>query len=157
MGRRHLSRLVLSVAALATASTAVATTGLRWQEVAAGLTMPSGKHATVGYLSVSRRQERVWLSRLPPGDRSAVTRLDLTETAAVAVFLDGFPCGSHIDLIGATREGSTLTIRLAYTPLPAGVAACVRIRTPYHVLGIPRTSLGRPAPVHVDIAARARG
>jgi hypothetical protein len=154
--RRHLIRLLVLVGVLAAATAAAAATGVKWGVLFTGTTTPSGKQAPVGYVAVTRAQERPWRARLTPSDRAALARLNLVSTGAVAVFLDGLACASHVTTTSVTRSGSTLTARFAFTRPPIGVAMCVRTSTPYVVLSVSRKSLGRPAPTHVDVIARAR-
>jgi hypothetical protein len=81
----------------------------------------------------------------------------LTRTAVIAVFLDGMPCGSRLTTNAVTRTSpTTLRVRIAYTRLPIGQAMCVRMSTPYLALTVSRQALGRPAPTHVTVDARAR-
>jgi hypothetical protein len=123
----------------------------------AGTTEPTGSQAPVGYIAVTRAQERTWSSRLTADDRAALGRVNLTRTAVVAVFLDGMPCASHLTTNAVTRTSpTTLRVRIAYTRPPVGVAMCVRTSTPYVALAVSRQSLGRPAPTHVTVDAHAR-
>jgi hypothetical protein len=157
MGRRDLIRLAVLAGALAAASVAAAAaTGVRWSVLVTGTTTPGGNQVPVGYVAVTRAQERRWLPRLSADDQRAVRRLDLTGAAAVAVFLDGLPCASHVGVTKVTRDRETLTVRFAYTPPPIGVATCVRTSTPYVVLAVTRKTLGTPPPTHVEVVARAR-
>jgi len=156
MERRHLIRLLAVAGMLAAVATAAAATGVRWGLLVSGTTTPSARQAPIGFVSVTRAQERVWLPRLTPDDRAAILRLNLVNTGAVAVFLDGLPCASRVTTTRVTRSGKTLTVRLVYTRPPIGVATCVRTSTYYIVLGVSRKTLGRPAPTHVDVIARAR-
>jgi hypothetical protein len=158
VGRGNLIRLVAVLAgALAAAAPAVAATGVRWSPLFGGTTEPSGSQAPVGYIAVTRAQERTWSGRLAADDRAALSRTSLTQNAVVAVFLDGMPCGSHLTTNAVTRASSTtLRIRIAYTRPPIGQAMCVRTSTPYIALTVSRQSLGRPAPTHVTVDARAR-
>jgi hypothetical protein len=151
--------MIRSLAALAfvtVAASAAAATGVRWTPLAQGTTEPSGAQAPVGYLAVTRAQERLWSGRLTSSDRAALQRLNLTTSAAVAVFLDGMPCASKVAVSGVTRASSTLTVHIVYTPLPIGVGMCVRTSTAYFVLAAARGSLGRPVPARVAVVARAR-
>ena len=149
-------RAFAALAFLAVAATAAAATGVRWTTLAQGTTEPSGKQAAVGYLALTRAKEQVWAPRLDAAGRAALKRLDLSTSAAVAVFLDGLPCASRIAVGAVTRAGTTLTVRILYTRPPIGVAACVRTSTAYVVLAVKRSSLGRPVPNRVAIVARAR-
>jgi hypothetical protein len=147
---------VLIAGALAAAATAVAATGVRWSPLLHGTTEPSGAQAPKGYLAVTRLQERSWAGRLTPADRTALARVDLTKAAVLAAFLDRMPCATKVTTTGVTRSGSTVTVRIAYTSPPIGVAACVRTSTAYVVLGASRTSLGALAPTRVNVVVRAR-
>jgi len=156
--RGHLIRaLICAAAAAAVAAPSAAGAGaIRWSLVASGTTLPNGKQSPTGYLAQTRAQEAVWFRRLEPADRTAVRRIGLTRNVAVPAFLDGLPCASHVGVTSLTRAGSTLTVRIAYTRPPIGVATCVRTSTPYVVVRVGRTALGKPAPRHVDVVARAR-
>ena len=149
-------RALAALAFVTVAASAAAATGVRWTPLAQGTTVPSGKQAPVGYLAVTRAQERPWSARLTGSDRATLQRLNLTTSAAVAAFLDGLPCASKVSVAGVTRASSTLTVHIAYTPPPIGVGMCVRTSTPYVVLAVARGSLGRPVPAHVAVVARAR-
>jgi len=158
MGRGNLIRFAAVLAgALAAVASATAATGVRWSPLFSGATEPRGSQAAVGYIAVTRTQERIWSGRLTADDRAALGRVNLTRNAVVAVFLDGMPCGSHLTTEAVTRTSpTTLHVRLAYTRPPPGVAMCVRTSTPYFGLTISRQSLGRPAPTHVTVDAHAR-
>jgi hypothetical protein len=158
MGRGNLIRLVAVLAgALAAVASATAATGVRWSPLFSGTTEPTGSQAAVGYIAVTRAQERTWSGRLATDDRAALGRVNLTRNAVVAVFLDGMPCGSHLATQAVTRTSpTTLHVRIAYTRPPIGMAMCVRTSTPYIGLTILRQSLGRPAPTQVTVDARAR-
>jgi len=149
-------RALAALTLLAVAAPAAAATGVRWTPLAQGTTEPSGKQQPVGYVAVSRAQERTWSARLTASDRAALQRLNLTQSGAIAVFLDGMPCASHVAVAGVTRSSSTLTVRIAFTRPPIGMATCVRASTAYVVLAAARSSLGRPVPTRVAIVARAR-
>ena len=139
------------------AASAAAATGVRWSPLFSGTTEPSASRAPVGYIAVTRAQERSWSGRLGADDHAALGRVNLTRNAVVAVFLDGMPCGSHLTTEAVTRmSATTLRVRLAYTPPPPGVAMCVRTSTPYVGLTVTRQSLGRPAPTRVTVDAHAR-
>jgi hypothetical protein len=130
---------------------------VRWSPLFSGTTEPSGSQAPVGYVAVTRTQERSWSGRLAGDDRAALGRVSLTRSAVLAVFLDGMPCGSHLTIDAVSRTSSTtLRVRIAYTRPPLGQAMCVRTSTPYIALTVPRPSLGRPAPTHVTVDAHAR-
>ena len=130
---------------------------MRWSPLLSGTTEPSGNQAPVGYIAVTRVQERTWSGRLAADDRAALGRVNLARTAAVAVFLDGMPCGSHLTTDAVTRtSATTLRVRIAYTRPPIGQAMCVRTSTPYLALTVPRQSLGRAVPTHVTVDAHAR-
>jgi hypothetical protein len=138
-------------------ASAAAATGVRWSPLYSGTTEPRGSQAAVGYIAVTRAQERPWSGRLAADDRAALARVDLTRTAVVAVFLDGMPCASHLTTNAVTRTSSTtLRVRITFTRPPIGVAMCVRTSTPYIALAVTRQSLGRPAPTHVTVDAHAR-
>lgn len=157
MGRRHLIRALLLIAGtLAAAATAAAATGVKWTVVTHGATEPSGRQAPVGYISTTRAQEQKWAPRLAVRDRSTVGKLALESRVLVAAFLDGLPCSTNVATTGVTRSGATLTVKIAFTRPPIGMATCIRTSTPYVVLSVPRASLGKPAPTHVDVIARAR-
>jgi hypothetical protein len=160
MGRGNLSRALAlggaaAIAAVAVAA-AVAAPGLRWSPLVTGSTEPSGARTPVGYVAVTRAQERRFLPRLTADDRRAVQVVPLARTAVVALFLDGFPCASHLAVTGVTRARTVLTVRLAFTPPPPGVAMCIRTSTPYLAVGISRKSLGSSLPTHVSLVAHAR-
>jgi hypothetical protein len=145
------------VGALAAVASAAAATGVRWSPLLSGATEPSGGQAPVGYLAVTRAQERAWSGRLTEDDRSALGRVNLTRSAVVAVFFDGLPCSSHLTTNAVTRtSSSTLHVRIAYTPAPIGIGMCVRTSTQYVALTLSRRSLGRVAPTHVTVDAHAR-
>ena len=139
------------------AATAAAATGVRWSPLLSGTTEPSGSHSPAGYIATTRLQERTWSSRLAADDRATLARLNLTRSAVIAVFLDGMPCGSHLTTNAVTRTSpTTLRVQIAYTRPPIGQAMCVRTSTPYLAVTVSRQSLGRPAPTHVTVDARAR-
>jgi hypothetical protein len=156
--RGHLIRAFICAAAAAAvvASAAAGGVTIRWSPVAAGSTLPNGKQAPTGYLALSRTQESAWIGRLTPADRTAVRRVGLATNGVVAAFLDGLPCASQVAVTRVARTTSTLTVGVAYTRPPIGVGTCVRTSTPYLVIRVRRTALGRPAPRHVDVVARAR-
>ena len=143
-------------AALAAATTVAAATGVRWVVLATGTTTPSGGQAPVGYVAVTRVQERRFAGRLDAGDRAVLPRVNLQRTGLVAVFLDGFPCGSKLTVNHVTRTATTVTVQLHFTRPPIGVATCVRTSTPYVLIGVSRTTFGHPAPTHVRVDAIAR-
>ena len=158
MGRGDLSRAILialAVAAVA-ATTAAAAASLHWKTLAAGNTRPAGTRVPTGYVAVTRPQEARFLNRLGHADQSKVAHVDLLRQGLVAVFLDGLPCGHDITVNRVTRAASTVTVTLHWTRPPIGVATCIALSTPYVVVGIPRASLGHPAPTHVKVVAIAR-
>jgi hypothetical protein len=156
MGRGHLIKLVgITLAVLAAAASAAAATGVRWTTLGTGTTTPSGS-APVGYVAVTKAQERRFSDRLSAQERADLARLNLQYTGVVAVFLDGMPCSRDITVNSVTRAGTTATVRLHYTRPPIGVAMCVRTSTPYVLIGVSRKTLGHPAPTHVRVVAVAR-
>jgi hypothetical protein len=128
-----------------------------WSPLLSGTTEPSGTQAPVGYIALTRAQERTWSGRLSAADRATLGRVNLTHTVVIAAFLDGMPCGSHLTTNAVTRTSpTTLRVRIAYTRPPIGQAMCVRTSTPYTALTVQRQSLGLPAPTHVTVDAHAR-
>jgi hypothetical protein len=158
VGRGNLIRVVLVLAGgLAAVASAATATGVRWSPLLSGTTEPSGSQAPVGYIAVTRAQERTWSGRLAADDRIALGHVDLARRAVVVAFLDGMPCGSHLSTDAVVRTSpTTLRVRIAYTRPPIGMAMCVRTSTPYIATTVSRQALGRPAPTHVSVNAHAR-
>ncbi len=140
---------------LAAVAGAAAATGLAWSAVAAGTTEPSGAQGPVGYVAVTKAQERRWAPRLEPADRRALAHVDLARRAVVAVFLDGMPCATNVAVTAVRRSGAALAVTVAYTRPPIGVATCIRTSTSYFVLSVPRRPLGGGSH-HVTVTAHAR-
>ena len=160
MERGHLIRATLAglatLVTLGAAATAAAATGVHWGVLETGATTPSGAQQPVGYVAVTKTQERRFLGRLHPSDGAALQRLNLQYTGVVAVFLDGMPCSSKLTVNNVVRAAGTVTVTLHYTRPPVGVATCVRTSTPYILIGVSRKTFGRPAPSRVRIVAVAR-
>ena len=158
MGRGDLSRtlLIVAVLAAAAASSAAAAVGVHWTPLASGRTEPSGAQSPIGYVAVTRTQEARFIKRLASADQSKVAHVNLKRTGVVAVFLDGMPCGRDITVNRVTRSSTTVTVTLHWTRPPIGMGMCVRTSTPYVVVGVARTALGKPAPTHVKVVAIAR-
>jgi hypothetical protein len=158
VGRGDLSRalLIVAVAAAAAASAAAAAVGVHWRVLAAGRTTPADVQMPLGYVAVTRREERRFSARLSASHRAALRRLDLARTGVVAVFLDGARCPSDVAVSSIARTSTTVTVRLRYTRPPIGFATCVQMSTPYVLIGVTRASLGRPAPTRVKVVAIAR-
>ena len=159
MERRHLIRTTLAglstLVTLGAAATAAAATGVQWGVLETGTTTPSAQQP-VGYVAVTKAQERRFLGRLEPADSAALQRLNLQHTGLVAVFLDGMPCSSKLTVNNVVRTAGTVTVGLHYTRPPVGVATCVRTSTPYIVIGVSRKTFGHPAPTRVRVIAVAR-
>jgi hypothetical protein len=143
--------LVTSVVAAAGASTAV-----RFTPVTHGTTTPNGRQTPTAYLAPTKAAEAPFAARLDAASRRAVARVDLRRNVVVAVFLDGFPCSSDLGVSRVLRSGKTLSVHVAYTPPPVGVATCVRTSTPYLVVAVSRSSLGAVLPTRVVARAAAR-
>lgn len=159
MERRDLIRrlaLVLTLAAVVPATAAARTTSVHWSVVAQGATESTGGSAPIGYVAVTRPQVARFASRLTVHDRTVVGRVALTSTGLVAVFLYGLPCGSDARVDQVARVAATVSVRVSYVPPPVGYGTCVRVSTPYFVIGVPRRALGRPAATHVRVVAVAR-
>ena len=158
MERRDLIRrlgaclLVLAAAPVAAAGATV----LRWSVVAQGATESTGGTAPLGYVAVTRTQERSFAPRLTLHDRAALQRIDLSSNGVVATFLYGLPCGSEARVDAVGRTARTVGVRVSYAPPPPGVGMCVRAASPYFLVTVPRRMLGRPASTHVPIVAVAR-
>jgi hypothetical protein len=157
MGRGHLIGAALVVAAaLAAAVTAAAATGLQWKVVAYGTSDATAGQAPVGYIAVTKAQEQRFWSLLTPADQAKLQAVNLQKSGVVAMFLYGMPCVSNVAVSGVSRTKTVVTIVVRYTKPPVGVAMCVRMGTPYALVGVSRTALGRPAPTHVRVVAVAR-
>ncbi|MDP9284670.1 MAG: hypothetical protein M3P41_06940 [Actinomycetota bacterium] len=162
MGRRHLTPTVaLSLAlALALAGVAVAlaaaATGLRWSPLAKGGAEPTGAQDPIGYLALSKRAEQRWSARIEAAQRSRVGGVDFSHRAVVVAFLDGRPCAGDPEVAAVARVADTLTVHVAFTRPPIGVATCVRTSTAYVVVTIARSAFGRSVPARVRVDARAR-
>jgi hypothetical protein len=72
------------------------------------------------------------------------------------VFLDGLPCGHDLTVNSVVRTATTVKVTLHWTRPPIGMGMCIRMSTPYVVIGVSRASLGHPAPKHVKVEAIAR-
>ena len=156
MGRGNLSR-VLAAAAVAgvLATSASAAAGIPFGVVAAGGAEPTGAQRAAGYVATSLAATRPWAKRLTDADRKTVRAIPFGTAAAVAVFLDGLPCAQKVVVTRVTRNGRVLQVDVSFTPLPIGMATCVRTSTPYRVLGVRKAALGKPAPTQVRVAAHA--
>jgi hypothetical protein len=124
--------------------------------VTSGTTTPNGKQVPSGFLALTRAGEARFSARLGAASRAAVGRVDLHRRAVVAVFLDGAPCSSKLTVTRVARSGRVLSVHLAFTRPPAGVAMCVRTSTPYLAIALPRTSLGATPPTRVEVDAAPR-
>ena len=138
------------------AAFAVAATGLRWSLLAEGGAVPSGSQAPSGYLALSKRQEQRWITRVEAGQRRRVAGVDFAHRAVVAVFLDGLPCSGAVGVTSVARVTDRLTVHVAFTRPPIGVATCIRTSTAYLVFTIARSAFGRSVPARVHVVARAR-
>jgi hypothetical protein len=157
VGRGHVG-LAGAVAAVVVSSAPVApaATRLAWTTLATGTTAPSGSQSPTGRLAYSPGQLSSVLARVRPDQRPTLRAVDFSKRALVGAFLDGLPCGQKVAVTSMTYAGSTLTMHIAFTPPPIGVAACVRDSTPYEIVTLPRSALGKPLPTHVTVVARAR-
>jgi hypothetical protein len=147
---------LLAAAAVTAAAMPERAAALRWARLAAGATTSSGTQEPVGFVAATPAQLGRVVARLAPADAATLRRVDLRRTVVVASFLDGLPCGADLRVVSVDRHGGALSVELAYTPPPVGVATCVRISTPYEVIGISRSSLARPLPTRVHVTAVAR-
>jgi hypothetical protein len=147
---------VLVVLAGAVAVFAAASAGLRWAPLAQGGAEPSGAQAPLGYFARSRREESAWIARVQAAQRARVAGADFSRRVVVSAFLDGRPCARDVAVTAVRRTAGTLTVDVAYTRPPIGVATCVRTSTAYVVLTIARSSFGGSLPARVQVAARAR-
>ena len=152
----RLAAALVAAAALVTAAPAAAVSGYAWTLVASGTTTPSGGQQPSAFLAVTKAQEARWLPRLTPAGRRAVARVSLARYVVVAAFLDGMPCAEKADVTTVFRSGSSLVVRIKYTPPPVGVATCVRTSTAYDVIEVARKALGRRLPGRVSLDLRAR-
>jgi len=137
-------------------ASAAAASGVHFTVVARGKAMPSGSNEPTGYVAYTKTQERVFRTRLTTQSRTAMAGVDLGSNAVIAVFLDGLPCSSLLDVRSVTRSSSTVDVSVEYKRPQPGVAMCVRLDTPYFVLSVSRKALGRPLPTHVRVAVVAR-
>jgi hypothetical protein len=151
---RALAFLVVTLAVAAAGVSSAAT--LRFVPVTSGTTTPNGKQVPSGFLALTRAGEARFSARLGAASRAAVGRVDLHRRAVVAVFLDGAPCSSKLTVTRVARSGRVLSVHLAFTRPPAGVAMCVRTSTPYLAIALPRTSLGATPPTRVEVDAAPR-
>ena len=156
MRRVAAAAVVTLVLAAPVAAAAAAGTAVRFTPVTHGTTTPNGRQRPTGYLAPTRAAEAPFAGRLDATSRRAVARVDLRRNVVVAVFLDGFPCSSNLVVSGVLRSGNTLSVHVAYTPPPVGVATCVRTSTPYLVVAVPRSSLGAKLPTRLVVRAAAR-
>jgi hypothetical protein len=159
VGRRNLIRALAALSAvvlLAAAGSSAAAVRVHWSPLAAGTTTPSGAQFATGYLAVTRAAERPFVPRLDARSQRALAGVSTQRDAVAAVFLDGAPCATKVAVTSVTRSAATLTVHLAFTRPPVGMATCVRTSTPYLLLTIPRASLGRPVPTHVSVDAVPR-
>jgi hypothetical protein len=159
VGRGDLIRAALAalaVAGVAVLAAPVAQAGPQWRLVTTGKTVPVGARAPEAFLTTVRSEEARWFPRLTPQDRVLAGKVDVLKTVPVAVFLDGLPCASGVEVAGVTRLGDTLTVWVAYSRPRVGVAACIRTSVSYAVVAITRRSLGAPPPTRVKVAAHAR-
>jgi hypothetical protein len=140
----------------AVAASAAAAAGLRWAPLAQGGAEPSGAQAPLGYLARSRREETSWIARVQAPQRARVAGVDFSRRVVISAFLDGRPCARDVAVTAVMRNAGTLTVDMAYTRPPIGVATCVRTDTAYVVLTIARSSFGGSLPARVHVAARAR-
>jgi len=157
--RGHLIRglaALLVISAVVPVAAAAGATAFHWSIVAEGATEANAAPTSVGYLAVTRTQEARFAGRLSSHDRDVLRGVDLTTTGVVAVFLYGIPCGSKARVDQVARTASTLNVEVSYVPPPLGVGTCVRVSTPYFVVGVARRALGRPAPSRVRVVAVAR-
>ena len=151
----RLAAALAAAVALVTAAPAAAVSGYAWTLVVSGTTAPAGGQPS-GFLASTKAQEARWLPRLTPSARRAVTRVSLARYVVVAAFLDGLPCAEQADVTTVFRSGSSLVVRIKYTPPPIGVATCVRTSTAYDVIEVARTALGGRLPSRVSLDLRAR-
>ena len=79
--------------------------------------------------------------------------MNFARREVVAVFLDGFVCGTDPAVRSLTRVQRVLRIVVVYTKPPPGVAMCVRLDTPYIVVTVSRT---KPLPINVQAEVLAR-
>lgn len=157
MGRGHLIRALAAAAVAVAALAAGATAGISWHEIVVGSTTQTSTNVPHAYLALTKAQERVWASRLSAHDRAIVARTKLANTALVAAFLDGAPCSTHIVASAVTRQSRTLVVSVSYTRPAPGVALCIRVSTPYVVVGVSRASLGGVTPNRASLVLHARG
>jgi hypothetical protein len=159
MGRGDLIRrfLIVAVLAAAAASTAAAAIGIPWKVIVAGETESAGAQGPTAYIATTRDQERRFAARLSTADRAALSHQSLAATAVVAVFLDGLPCARDVAVSRVVRTTTGLTVSVAFTRPPIGMAMCVRRGTAYFVLGVPRRDVAiTTAPAKVKVVAVAR-
>jgi hypothetical protein len=155
MGRRHLGLLLALIAAVAVASAAAAAT-LRFTVIATGTTEPAGLQVPKADLTFSLHGESRWVARIAASQRPALTAVNFSRRAVVAVFLDGSPCATKVTVTSVTRSSDTLTVHVQYTPPPIGMATCVRTSTAYVVLTVSRAALGATLPAHARVAVTTR-
>jgi hypothetical protein len=155
MGRGHVGRLAAAaLAALFLACAASAAAGLRFGAVAAGKTAPVGRQQPVGYVARSLAAARAWLPRLAPADRRLVARLDFRTRAAVAVFLDGFPCASELRVTGFSTDRRRVVV--SFKKAPIGVATCIRDSISYAVVQVAKADLPKGSGGRISVVTHAR-
>jgi hypothetical protein len=147
--------LFCAAVAAGAGTTAAAATGVHWGVLQTGKTVQVSS-APSGFVAITRAQERRFTSRLSTESVAALHRLNLQRTGVVAVFLDGLPCSGNVTVQHVTRTATTVTVSLGFQRPPIGVATCVRISTPWAIIGVSRQTLGHPAPTHVRVVAVAR-
>ena len=154
IARQHPGRVVRGAAAiLALAAPISASAASVWTVVAHGKTEPRGQEP-VGYVARSRAATVAWAGRLASADRTAVRGLAFSRKAAVAVFLDGFPCASGLRVTRFSADGRRIFV--SFRKAPIGIATCIRQSISYVVVALPKAALQGNPTARIAVVAHAR-
>ena len=150
MGRRHLSRLLPPVLALAAVATAAAAGTVSFRVASHGIANGAPTAKPFAILGTSPATAHRIVLRVPPAVALPVLRANFRTSLVLGVF-GPFGCkDGRVRVARVTQSGTMLAVHLSLKPLAPGVMECQAIYETVRVLVVSRATLhGTPTRVTV--------
>ena len=141
MGRRHLSRFLLPVLALAAVATAAAACIVSFRVASHGIATGATTAKPFAILGTSPLTAHRIVLRVPPAVAQPVLRANFRTSVVLGVF-GPFGCkDGRVRVDRVTQSGTMLAVHLSLKPLVPGTMECHAIYETVRVLVVPRATL----------------